>query len=186
MIDAALDGSVDSLMWFVVACITQDQTFITKAREQLDAVVCRDRLPVPDDKPNLSYITAIVEEIFRWRPAGPEGVPHLNREETTYNGYRIPKGSVILPNVWTISREESLFGPHDPDEFVPDRWLDEDGTNIKPLPAAAFGYGRRTCPGRYFARNIIWIVVAQLLWAFDIKAGLSDETGMPVDVDPIA
>ena len=69
---------------------------------------------------------------------------------------------------------------------MPDRWLDEDGTNIKPLPAAAFGYGRRTCPGRYFARNIIWIVVAQLLWAFDIKAGLSDETGMPVDVDPIA
>lgn len=81
MIDAALDGTTDSLIWFVVAWITQDQSFITKAREQLDAVVGRGRLPGPDDKPNLPYITAIVEEIFRWRPAAPEGVPHLNREE---------------------------------------------------------------------------------------------------------
>lgn len=187
MIDAALDGTTDSLIWFVVACITQDQSFVAKAREQLDAVVGRGRLPGPNDKPKLPYITAIVEEIFRWRPVGPEGVPHLNRQETTYNGYRIPKGSVIVPNVWTISREEALFGPHDPDEFVPDRWLEkDDDTTIKKLPDAAFGYGRRTCPGPYFARNVIWIVVAQLLWSFDIKAGLSNDTGEPVEVDPIA
>ncbi|EED21247.1 cytochrome P450, putative [Talaromyces stipitatus ATCC 10500] len=185
MIDAALDGTTDSLIWFVVACITQDQGFIAKAREQLYTVVGRNRLPTPDDKPNLPYITAIVEEIFRWRPAGPEGVPHLNREEATYNGYIIPKGSVIIPNVWTISREEALFGS-DPDDFIPDRWLEEDGKTLKALPTAVFGYGRRTCPGRYFARNVIWIVVAQLLWSFDIKAGLSEETGESLPVDPIA
>lgn len=185
MIDAALDGTTDSLIWFVVACITQDQGFVAKAREELDSVVGHDRLPGPDDKPNLPYITAVVEEIFRWRPAGPEGVPHLNKEESTYNGYTIPKGSVVIPNVWTISREEAVFGL-DPDDFIPDRWLGEDGKTLKDLPAAAFGYGRRTCPGRYFARNVIWIVVAQLLWSFDIKAGLSEETGEPIVVDPLA
>ncbi|CAI7603995.1 unnamed protein product [Penicillium manginii] len=186
IINAGLDGTTDSLMWFVVACVTQDQGFITKAREELDAFVGRARLPVPDDKPNLPYITAIVEEIFRWRPAGPEGVPHMNKEETTYNGYKIPKGSVIVPNVWTISREEALFGP-EPESFIPDRWInDGDEKTLKALPPAAFGYGRRICPGRYFARNFIWIVVAQLIWSFDIKAGLSDETGEPTAVDPIA
>ncbi|KAJ5785189.1 uncharacterized protein N7503_010401 [Penicillium pulvis] len=181
MIDAALDGTTadrkyignsdrtssvttDSLIWFIVACITQDNGFIAKACGELDAHVGRNRLPVPDDKPNLPYITAIVEEVFRWRPAGPEVVPHLNREEVTYIGYTIPKGSVIIPNVWTISREEAVVGPK-PDNFIPDRWLDEDG--------------------RHFACNIIWIVVAQLLWLFDIKAGLS-ETGEPTVVDPIA
>ncbi|KAJ5199950.1 hypothetical protein N7491_009252 [Penicillium cf. griseofulvum] len=185
MIDAALDGTTDSLLWFVVACVTQDQGFVSKAHEELDAVVGHGRLPVLDDKQNMPYITAIVEEIFRWRPVGPEGVPHLNKEETTYNGYTIPKGSVIIPNVWTISREEALFGP-DPDDFIPDRWLDENGKTLKDLPAAGFGYGRRTCPGRYFARNFIWTVVAQVLWSFDIKAGLSEETGEPVVVDPFA
>ncbi|KAJ5496752.1 hypothetical protein N7463_008739 [Penicillium fimorum] len=168
MIDAALDGTTDSLIWFVVACITQDQGFVARARKEIDAVVGHDRLPVLDDKPNLPYITAIVEE-----------------EETTYNGYIIPKGSVIIPNVWTISREESLFGP-DPDDFIPDRWLDKEGKQLKDLPPAGFGYGRRTCPGRYFARNFIWIVVAQLIWSYDIKASLSEETGEPVVVDPSA
>lgn len=185
MIDAALDGTTDSLIWFVVACITQDQGFVAKARLELDAVVGRDRLPSSEDKPNLPYISAIVEEIFRWRPAGPEGVPHLNREESIYNGYIIPKGSVIVPNVWTISREEAVFGSN-PDDFIPDRWLEDDGKTLKTLPTAVFGFGRRTCPGRHFARNAIWIVVAQLLWSFDIKAGLSEETGEPIPVDPIA
>lgn len=70
---------------------------------------------------------------------------------------------------------------------MPDRWLEQDGTTLRSLPAPAFGYGRRTCPGRYFARNLIWIAVAQLLCAFDIKAGCSDEgTGETVRVDPIA
>ncbi|KAJ5721393.1 uncharacterized protein N7483_009327 [Penicillium malachiteum] len=184
MIDAALDGTSDSLIWFIVACITQDNGFIAKAREELDVHVGRDRLPVPDDKPNLPYITAIVEELFRWRPAGPEGVPHMNREEVSYNGYTIPKGSVVIPNIWTISREEAVFGPS-PDEFIPDRWMGKDGKTLQPFPAAAFGYGRRTCPGRHFARNVIWIVIARLVWAFDIKAGLS-ETGEPTVVDPIA
>ncbi|PYI05122.1 putative cytochrome P450 [Aspergillus sclerotiicarbonarius CBS 121057] len=184
MIDAALDGTTDSLVWFIVACVTQDQAFIAKARAELDALVGRDRLPVFEDKANLPYISAIVEEIFRWRPAGPEGVPHMNREETTYNGYTIPKGSVIIANVWTIAREEALFGAN-PDDFIPDRWLGADGKTLESFPAAAFGYGRRTCPGRHFARNVIWTVVARLIWAFDIQAGLS-ETGEPIPVDPIA
>jgi hypothetical protein len=185
MIDAALDGTTDSLIWFVVACITHDQGFVAKARKELDAVVGRERLPAPEDKPNLPYISAIIEEIFRWRPAGPEGVPHLNKEESIYNGYVIPKGSVIVPNVWTISREEALFGAN-PDDFIPDRWLEVDGKTLKALPAAAFGFGRRTFPGRYFARNAIWTVVAQLMWSFDINAGLSEETDEPIPVDPVA
>jgi hypothetical protein len=77
--------------------------------------------------------------------------------------------------------------PADPDDFVPDRWLENDGETLKSLPAPAFGYGRRTCPGRCFARNLIWIVVAQLLWSIDIKAGfLDDERGESVPDDPVA
>ncbi|PYI16946.1 cytochrome P450 [Aspergillus violaceofuscus CBS 115571] len=174
-----------NLVWFVVACITQNQGFVARARAELDAVVGPDRLPRPDDQPRLPYITAIVEEVLRWRPAGPEGAPHLSREETTYHGYRIPRGSVVVANIWTIAREEAVFGPH-PDAFIPERWLDDHGAFRSSLPAPAFGYGRRTCPGRYFARNVLWIVVARLLWSFDIRAGVAAETGEPIPVDPEA
>ncbi|KAK6535508.1 hypothetical protein TWF694_001963 [Orbilia ellipsospora] len=190
LIDAALDGTTDTLIWFVMACITQDKGFIAKAREELDTVVGRDRLPTPDDKPNLPYITAIFEEILRWRPIAPEGAPHLNREETTYNGYTIPAKSVIVANVWAITRDESLFGPNT-DDFVPERWLEdniknESGGILKSLPVPGWGYGRRICPGRHFAQNAVWLIIAQLLWAFDIKAGRSKETGETMPVDPLA
>lgn len=183
LIDAALDTTTDSLIWFVVICITQDQGFIAKAREELDVNVGRDRLPVSDDKSNLPYITAIAEELLRFRPAAPEGAPHVSTEEVIFHGYTIPKGSIISPVIWSILRDESVFGPK-PDDFIPDRWLHEDGKTLRNLPQG-FGYGRRTCPGRHVARNAIWIVVARLLWSFDIKAGLS-ETGEPIAVDPDA
>ncbi|KAI1165314.1 putative cytochrome P450 [Nemania serpens] len=159
LVDAALDGTTESLMWFVVACITQNRGFIIKAREYLDAVVGHDRLPTFEDRPNLS----------------------------SYEGYKIPANSVVIPNHWAIAREEAVFGP-DVDSFVPARWLETEGTQkneLKDIPVVGFGYGRRVCPGRHFARNIIWISIARLLWAFDIEAGVS-ETGDPLTIDPMA
>ncbi|KAJ0419163.1 putative cytochrome P450 [Aspergillus carlsbadensis] len=208
IIDASLDGTTDSLMWFVVACVTQDPTgtgFIARALEEIERVVGRARMPVPEDRAHMPYVSAIVEEVLRWRPVGPEGVPHLHKEETTYNGYRIPANSVIVPNAWTISREEAVFGP-DPEAFMPERWLvdadpasnpdttSKDYTKAKTKTlnktmlssVSGFGYGRRTCPGRHFARNVIWIVIAQLLWAFDIRPGIDEGTGESIPVDPLA
>lgn len=184
MLDAALDGTVETMMWFLIACITQDNGFIARARKDLDSIVGRDRLPSFDDRPSLPYIDAILEEVLRWRPAAAGGVPHFNKTESTYNGHRIPAGSVVIANHWAISREEAIFGP-DTDDFMPDRWLDRDsGFKLKNLPVAGFGYGRRLCPGRHFARNGLWISMARILWAFDIKAGLS-EKGEPTTVEDV-
>lgn len=186
LLDAALDGTTETMIWFVVACITQNRDFIAKARKVLDTVVGRDRLPTFEDKPKLLYISAIVEEIMRWRPVGAGGVPHFTKTESTYEGYTIPANSVVLANHWAITREEAVFP--DADSFVPERWLpdDHDATELKSLPVVGFGYGRRTCPGRHFARNILWIGIARLLWAFDIEPGVSEETGKPVKIDPLA
>ena len=185
MIDAALDGTTDTMVWFLVACVTQDNYFITKAREELDEVIGRDRLPQASDKPNLPYITAIMEEVIRWRPVSPGGVPHLTSEETTYDGYTIPKKTIILANVWAITRDESVYGK-DAAAFIPERWFEADGKTIKELPLPGFGYGRRLCPGRYFARSAMWVEIAQLIWAFDIKPGKNPETGEPVVIDDLS
>ncbi|KAI9172653.1 fungal-specific transcription factor domain-containing protein [Paramyrothecium foliicola] len=160
MVDAALDGTVETMMWFFIACITQGNGFITKAQNELDRVVGRDRLPSFDDRPSLPYISAILEEVLRWRPAGAGGVPHFTKVESTYNKHRIPAGSVVIANAWAISREEAVFGP-DTEDFVPDRWLGP-GVELKTLPVAGFG----------------------ILWAFNIKAGLS-ENGDPTTVDAV-
>ena len=178
MADAALDASSETMMWFVVAYITEGHRgWVSEAQRDLDKVVGRTRLPNFEDRPALPYIGAIVEELLRWRPAGAGGVPHFTRVESSYEGFRIPANSVIIANHWSITREEAVFGP-DVEAFVPERWLDAKSQ----LPTVGFGYGRRICPGRHVARNSLWIAVARLLWAFDIQPELTS-AGEPVPVD---
>ena len=174
--NAALEASTETTMWFLVACVTDDydRSWIAKAQEQLDAVVGRDRFPTFEDRPKLPYIHAILEEVLRWRPAVAGGVPHFTKVESSYEGHRIPSNSVVMANHYALAREEGVFGlKYDVDAFVPDRWLQ---SGERQLPIVGFGYGRRICPGRHVARNSLWIAIARILWAFDVKPGLS-ETG---------
>ncbi|KAI1868946.1 hypothetical protein JX265_006925 [Neoarthrinium moseri] len=186
MADAALDASTGTLYWFLVACVTDDGGFMAEAQFCLDKVVGRDRLPTFEDRPRLPYIDAIVEEVLRWRPAGAAGVPHFTKVGGTYEGYRIPANSVVIANHWAITREEAVFGP-DVESFRPSRWLDSinNSGQLRDLPTVGFGYGRRVCPGRHVARNSLWIVIARLLWAFNITPGLS-KRGERIEVDSTA
>lgn len=182
MADAAMDATTETTVWFVVACLAADgeRGWAAKARAELDAVVGRTRLPAFADRPALPYTSAVVEELLRWRPAGAAGVPHYTRVETAYEGLRIPAGSVVIANHWAITRDEAAFGgPAGVDEFAPERFL---GAGAQ-LPTVGFGYGRRLCPGRHVGRNSLWISIARLLWAFDIKPALS-EGGEPLLPDP--
>lgn len=72
-----------------------------------------------------------------------------------------------------MTRDQSVYGP-DVEVFRPERFLG----NEKP-PTVGFGFGRRICPGRHVARNSLWISIARLLWAFDVKPALSEEAGPP-------
>ena len=73
---------------------------VTKAQDELDAVVGRDRMPDFGDEESLVYINAIVYEALRWHNVTPLSVPHAATEDEIFEGYFIPAGSVIIPNVW--------------------------------------------------------------------------------------
>ena len=46
------------------------------------------------------------------------------------NGYFIPKGTVILSNLWAVHHDKEYWG-EDADEFKPERFLTDDGQDIK-------------------------------------------------------
>lgn len=71
-----------------------------KAQEEVDRVVGSGRLPTMEDRGNLPYIEAIVNEVLRWHPVAPMGLPHTSTEDDICEGYLIPKGSMILANIW--------------------------------------------------------------------------------------
>ena len=74
-----------------------------RAQTELDTVVGPDRLPTLDDEPDLPYVCALIRECLRWKSVTPTGVAHLSIEEDEYKGYRIPKGSLVVSNIWCVS-----------------------------------------------------------------------------------
>jgi cytochrome P450 len=76
--------------------------YLPMLQEELDRV-CGDRLPVAEDRPNLPFLRAVIRECLRWRPPVPTGIPHELTQDDEYNGYHIPKGSVMHPLEWLVS-----------------------------------------------------------------------------------
>ncbi|KAJ6502263.1 cytochrome P450 [Mycena sanguinolenta] len=144
-----------------------------KAQAELDAVVGNHRLPSYDDRESLPYINAIAKEVFRFHPAGPMGLPHLATEDDIHNGYLIPKGAVILPNIWNMVHDPEIYT--DPLVFNPSRFIASDGHTPEPDPRdVVFGFGRRVCPGKLVADASIFIVCAMTLATFTISKATKD------------
>lgn len=57
-----------------------------------------------------------------------------------FQGYTIPKGTVILPNLWAVHRDPVLW--ERPDEFCPSRFLDDQGQLLKTEAFIPFGIGQ--------------------------------------------
>ncbi|KAK0446303.1 cytochrome P450, partial [Armillaria borealis] len=132
----------------------------TKAQAELDAVVGPTRLPNFDDRPQLPYIEAILSEALRWNPVVPMGIAHRNMQDDIYRGYYIPAGATIIGNTWAILHDEKDYP--NPLVFDPERFMSAEGKERQPEPIAAFGFGRRICPGRYLALNTAWIAIASM------------------------
>lgn len=73
-----------------------------KAQAELDAVLGSERLPTIADRPSLPYVHAIVKELGRYYTVNPFGLPHASAEDDEYEGYFIPKGTIIMPNAWYV------------------------------------------------------------------------------------
>jgi cytochrome P450 len=71
-----------------------------KAQEEIDRVLGPGRLPTVADRGNLPYVDAVVKEVLRWHPVAPMGIPHMSVDDDTWEGFYIPKGSLIMPNIW--------------------------------------------------------------------------------------
>jgi len=192
--EAGTGTTSGTIHFFLMAMMLHPHT-LKKAQEEIDYVLRADGLNPADHPPtfehinHLPYCVALCKEVFRWIPAAPGGFPHLSDEEDTYRGYRIPANTMVIPNIWAMQHDERFFP--NPLVFDPERFLrkDIDGALATKEHDSlteghwAFGFGRRSCPGKYMGAKSVWIGITQLMWGFDIAHAL-DEAGRPIPVDP--
>ena len=130
---------------------------------------------------------------FNSPPHLKKGLPHSVLSDDIYEGYLIPAGSIVLGNYWcdpwvlslssiqayvddplrAILHDESVFP--DPNVFKPERFLDASGGATSDFPDAAFGFGRRVCPGRFMAHAAVWLAIVSVLSTFDISKAVDED-----------
>lgn len=83
-----------------------------KARAEIESVLGEGQLPTFADESSLPYLSAVVSEVLRWEVVAPFAIPHLSTEEDNYNGYTIPKGTLVIPNTWYVLILSSILCEH--------------------------------------------------------------------------
>ncbi|KAH8732630.1 cytochrome P450 76C3 [Phaeosphaeriaceae sp. PMI808] len=158
-----------------------------KAQEEIDGVTDPSRSPTFDHELGLPYIRAIAKEALRMRPVTNMGTPHYTTAPIVYKNVYIPANSVVCLQQYSIHYDASVFP--DPTAFNPSRYLSHPhgSGHYAAGPASgrdhwSFGAGRRICSGVHLAENSMFIVLAKLLWAFDMLPPL-DDMGREVVVD---
>ncbi|KAJ2919372.1 hypothetical protein MD484_g983, partial [Candolleomyces efflorescens] len=179
-------GAAPTAIWatailYVLASYPEVQA---RAQAEIDAVVGLERLPLVADREKLPYVHAVIKEVGRWHSVGPLSPTHSNIEDDEYDGYFIPKGTIIFSNIWAIMHDPDVF--EKPFEFMPERYI-KDGKIDQSVPDAEyalFGHGHRTCPGQNFINDSLFLMVAYLLATYTMVAP-KDETGKvpPMKVD---
>ncbi|KAJ7063526.1 cytochrome P450 [Mycena amicta] len=174
MYTAGTGTTVSALGTFILAMLSNPDA-MRKAQAEIDRVIGTDRLPDFDDEPSLPYVAACMKESLRWRNVTPIAIPHYLPVEDEYKGYRLPAGSIVIPNTWAILHDEAVYP--DPYSFKPERYLLPNGElNLDvPAPDIVFGFGRRICPGRHMANSSVWITLTSLLATFDITKAVDSE-----------
>ncbi|RKP12222.1 cytochrome P450 [Piptocephalis cylindrospora] len=173
--EAGLDTTSVALSWMsmLLACNPHVQA---KAREEMDRVVGRDRMPTPEDLASLPYIRCVIQESLRMRGPARISPARACSEDMEYRGMHVPKGTWVMASLQGVMTDFSTVD--EPYKFRPERWepeslsLSEEATRKQSDRVSwAFGGGRRVCPGLYLAETSLTLTLASLIWSFEIGWG---------------
>ncbi|CAL0303247.1 unnamed protein product [Lupinus luteus] len=128
-----------------------------------------------EDLHKLPYLKAVILESLRRHPPAHFVLPHAVSEDVDFNGYLMPKKGLVNFMVAEIGRDPKVW--EDPMAFKPERFLNEDGTQVekfditgsKEIKMMPFGAGRRICPAYSLAMLHLEYFVANLVWNFEWK-----------------
>ncbi|XP_041347842.1 cytochrome P450 2U1-like [Gigantopelta aegis] len=165
---AGMETTSTTIRWLLLYLLhfsdVQEKCFA----EIQDNVGC-DKTICVEDKTKLPYLEATIMETLRYANVVPLALMHGVSKETTFKGYRIPKDALIVPNIDSVLSDTAIWG--DPENFRPDRFLDENGRLTKPEEFIPFLLGPRNCLGESLARMELFLFVASMLQKFEFVKG---------------
>ncbi|KAL1805879.1 hypothetical protein ACET3Z_028947 [Daucus carota] len=160
------DTTANTIVWMMTSLIKNPKA-MRRAQEEVRNVMHGKEIISEEDIQNakLPYVEAVIKEALRMYPVIAI-IPRESLDKEVINGYEIKPNTIVYVNLLAIHRDPQLW--ENPDEFLPERFLDNDiqykGQDFEYIP---FGAGRRICPGMNMAIVTLELVVSNLLYCFD-------------------
>ncbi len=164
LIAAGHETSANALTWLFKLLIEHPRV-IDKVRQEV-AEVCPDGAIEFEDMPKLSYTKQVIQEGMRLYPPA-WAVDRIALEDDEVQGYKIPKGSLIISFIYGVHRRADLWS--DPTAFIPERFDKERAKQFKKFQYLPFGGGPRLCIGNSFAMMEMQMIVATLLSRYEFN-----------------
>eukprot|EP00105_Crassostrea_gigas_P017506 XP_011435295.1 PREDICTED: cytochrome P450 2C14-like [Crassostrea gigas] len=138
-----------------------------KLRDDIDAVIGQSQ-PKMEHKEQLPLVEAFILEVQRHANIFPL-TPHAPKEDFTYKGYYLPKGTFVFFALDSVLTDPDIFP--EPSKFKPERFLDDSGkcTGEQKEKLIPFSTGRRVCLGESLAKMELFLFLTRFLQKFEVQ-----------------
>eukprot|EP01062_Namystynia_karyoxenos_P051443 TRINITY_DN403_c0_g1_i2.p1 TRINITY_DN403_c0_g1~~TRINITY_DN403_c0_g1_i2.p1 ORF type:complete len:539 (+),score=228.20 TRINITY_DN403_c0_g1_i2:94-1617(+) len=121
------------------------------------------------DYDGMQWAQAVLQEALRLYPSVPLEFKFARGPDTLPCGTKVHPGTRVMFNPYSHCRNPDNF--NDPDDFIPERWLESDGTcrryDLQGFSYPPFNAGPRVCLGRNMAMLEAKVVLSYLVNDFD-------------------
>ncbi|KAK5831794.1 hypothetical protein PVK06_015593 [Gossypium arboreum] len=121
----------------------------------------------------LRYLDAVFHETLRKHSPTPLVPLRHVHEDTQIGGYYIPAGSKIAVNIYGCNMDKNHWG--NPEEWNPERFMDEKYDPLDIYKTMAFGAGKRACAGSLQAIFLICVTIGRLVQEFEWRLNDGEE-----------
>lgn len=131
------------------------------------------------------YLRAFIQETLRMTPPAPADLPRVVLEGgMQVDGQFLPPGVRVSSCCYCMHYSQDVYP--EPFKFRPERWIvdetDETGTSADSVALAESGYcpfsiGPRGCPGKNLAYLEMSIIIAKMIYQFEIRLDPSNNLG---------
>jgi len=161
---AGHETTASQLMWTLFLLAT-NQHVQDKLRKEADEIFNGRTTLEHDDYEKLKYTGCVIRESMRLHPP-VEAVFKESIKEDVIAGHKIPPKTMVRVNFYAVQRDPKYWDK--PEEFIPDRFNEDNIDKIPAMSYLPFSVGTRKCIGFMFSLTESTFILAHIVRNFSI------------------
>lgn len=164
---ASQDASSSACCWLFQIIADRPDVMKKIRQEQLEVRNNDPNVPLSMDLiDSMTYTNMVVKETLRYRPPVLM-VPYVVKKSyPVSSGYTAPKGAMIIPTTYPALHDPEVY--ENPDEFIPERWVEGGAAEAAKKNWLVFGTGPHVCLGQTYVMMLFTSLIGKAAMFTDI------------------